>query len=319
MFGRIDRNFTGSDGSFGVTRRTDVALFVGLTLLWGLSFPVIEVGLDYLPPLLFAALRYDVAAVVLLAYTAIRVDGRLPRGRDDILAVVAGGLFLVAGNGLLFLGQRTVPSGAAAIITSLIPLVTVLWAFVLVGERRSPLALVGVVLALVGTGLVVQPDPESLLAGDTVGRLLIVGQVVSVALGGVLVQRARPSLGTVPLTAWSMVLGALVLHLLSSGVGETPGAEATTPTAVAAVVYLGIFSTAIAFLIYFTILARHGAFEVTLIQYAVPVVATVVGVVVLGETIEPATIAGFGVIVLGFVAVKRRAISELLEGHTAPS
>ncbi len=302
-----------------MTRRTDVGLFVGLTLLWGLSFPAIEVGLDYLPPLLFAAFRYDVAAAVLLAYTALRVEDRLPRAGNDLLAVVAGGLFLVAGNGLLFLGQQTVPSGVAAIITSLIPLVTVLWAFVLVGERRSPLALVGVVLALVGTGLVVQPDPGDLLAGDTVGRLLIVCQVVSVALGGVLVQRARPSLGTVPLTAWSMLLGALVLHAVSFGIGESPGIEATAPTAIAAVVYLGIFSTAIAFLIYFTVLARHGAFEVTLIQYVVPVVATVVGVVALGESIEPATVAGFGVIVLGFAALKRRAIAELLEGHTAPS
>lgn len=299
-----------------MTRVADVGLFLALAVLWGLSFPAIAVGLEYLPPLLFAAFRYDVAAVVLLGYAAVRIDDWVPSGRNDRSAVVAGGLFLVAGNGLLFIGQQTVPSGVAAMLTSLVPLVTAVWAFLLVDERLSPLGIVGVAVGLVGLGFVVQPDPGNLLAGDTVGRLIILGQVVSVSLGGVLVQRASPTLETVPLTGWSMLLGALVLHGLSLAAGELPTSGAIASTAVGSVVYLGVFSTAIAFFIYFTILERHGAFQTALVQYLVPIVATVVGVVVLGETIGALAIAGFGLVAVGFALVKRRAIADAVENLT---
>lgn len=294
-----------------MSRALDALLFVTLAILWGLSFPAIAVGLEYLPPLLFAAIRYDVAAVLLLAVALAVVDDPWPTARNDALAVLGGGLFLVAGNGLLFVGQQTVPSGVAAILQALVPIVTALWAIVLLGERLSGVGAVGVAVGLLGVGFVVQPDPGNLLAGDTLGRLLIVGQVVSVALGGVLVQRAGPTLDGVSLTAWSMAVGAVVLHVLSLAAGELPSSGAATVTAIGAIVYLGVFSTAIAFLIYFRILDRSGAFEAALVAYLVPVVATVVGVAVLGESISPLAIAGFGLVAVGFVLLKRRAIARL--------
>lgn len=294
-----------------MSRRADVALFGTLATLWGLSFPAIAVGLEHLPPVLFAAFRYDVAAVLLLGYASVRVDGWHPGGTDDRVAVVGGGIFLVAGNGLLFVGQQTVPSGVAAILQALVPIATALWALLLLGERLSPLGAAGVGVGFVGIGFVVQPDPSNLLAGDTAGRLLIVGQVCSVALGGVVVQRADPSLGRVPLTGWSMLLGALVLHAVSAGLGEGVSLDAG-PVAVGAVLYLGVFSTAIAFFIYFTILAEHGAFEAGLVSYLVPIVATAVGVAVLGERIGALTYIGFALVAAGFALLKRDAIADSL-------
>lgn len=293
-----------------MTRWTDVLLFSVLALLWGLSFPAISVGLEYLPPLLFAAFRYDVAALLLLVYAALRVDEWMPVGRNNQLAIVGGGLFLVAGNGLLFMGQQTVPSGVAAILQALVPIVTALWALFLLGERLSTLGAVGVGIGFLGISLVIQPDPNNLLAGDTAGRLLIVGQVISVSFGGVLVQRAGPSIGRVALTGWSMLLGAVVLHLLSLGAGEVPGNGIAEPTALAMIVYLGVFSTAIAFYIYFYILEVHGAFQASLTAYLIPVVATVVGVLVLEESISVLSYAGFGLVALGFVLLKRETIVE---------
>jgi drug/metabolite transporter (DMT)-like permease len=294
-----------------MSRRADVALFGTLAALWGLSFPAISVGLEHLPPVLFAAFRYDVAAVLLLGYATIGVDDWRPGGRDDRVAVAGGGLFLVAGNGLLFVGQQTVPSGVAAILQALVPIATALWALLLLGERLSPLGVAGVAVGFVGIGFVVQPDPSNLLAGDTLGRLLVVGQVCSVALGGVVVQRADPSLGRVPLTGWSMLLGALVLHAVSAGLREAVDG-AVGPVGVGAVLYLGVFSTAIAFFIYFTILAEHGAFEAGLVSYLVPVVATVVGVAVLDERIGTLTYVGFALVAAGFALLKRDAIADSL-------
>ena len=293
-----------------MSRSLDVPLFVFLAVLWGLSFPAISIGLEHLPPLLFAAVRYDIAAVLLLAYAATHVDGWVPTRRNDLAAVTGGGIFLIGGNGLLFLAQQTVPSGVAAIIQGLVPIITALWAVVLLGERLSPLGAVGAAIGFFGVALVVQPDPNNLLAGDTLGRLLVVGQVCSIALGGVLIQRAGPTIERGALVGWSMGIGSVVLHAASLAAGELPSPSLVVPTAVGALVYLGVFATAIAFLIYFRILEKHGAFEAALVGYAVPIVATIAGVVFLEESISTVTVAGFGLVVVGFTLLKRRAIAN---------
>ena len=292
-------------------------MFVVLSVFWGLSFPAISIGLEFVPPLFFAALRYDVAAVILLGYAFLRMDTEawLPNEPENLVAVVGGGVFLVAGNGLLFIGQQTVPGGVAAILQALVPVVTALWAVFLLGERLSAVGTVGAVVGFLGIALVVQPDPSNLLAGDTVGRLIIVGQVISVALGGVVIQRAGPTIGRVPLTGWAMLVGSVLLHVFSAGIGEVPTADVVAPTAVVAVVYLGVFSTALAFFIYFTILAEHGAFEASLVAYAVPVVATTVGVVFLDESITASALVGFGLVAVGFGLLKRNAVVDLLRAH----
>ena len=293
-----------------MSRNRDVALFLALAVLWGLSFPAISVGLESLPPLLFAAARYDIAAVLLLTAAVVRVEDWRPTARNDLLAVAGGGVFLIAGNGLLFLGQQTVPSGVAAILQGLVPIVTALWAIPLLGERLSGLGAAGAAIGFLGVGLIVQPDPGNLLAGDTASRLLIVGQVCSVALGGVLIQRAGPTLEQLPLVGWSMLVGGLVLHTVSLGRGEFPSADSIGPTSMGALLYLGVFATAVAFMIYFAILEEHGAFEAALIGYAVPIVATVAGVVLLDESIGPLTVAGFALVAVGFALLKRRAIAD---------
>ncbi|MFB6084356.1 MAG: DMT family transporter [Halorientalis sp.] len=290
-----------------------VAPFLLLATLWGFSFPAISVGLGALPPVLFAAFRYDVAAVILLGVTAVRATGTswLPTTRGDYRAVAGGGLFLIAGNGFLFLGQQTVPSGVAAIIQGLVPIATVLWALLLLPEERvSAVGAVGIVVGFCGVALVIRPDPGNLLSADLVGKLLICLQVTSVALGGVLVQRADADLGGTTLAAWSMAVGGVVLHLASLALGE----PLTVPAglALAAVAYLGVFATAIAFFLYFRLLARYGATETSLVAYVVPVVATLAGVVLLEERITLASLVGFVVIFLGFLLLKRSAIRQLL-------
>ncbi|NUB93025.1 EamA family transporter [Haloterrigena sp. SYSU A558-1] len=293
-----------------MSRNRDIAMFLSLAVLWGFSFPAISVGLESLPPLLFAAARYDIAAVLLLTAAIVRVEKWRPTARNDLAAVAGGGVFLIAGNGLLFLGQQTVPSGVAAILQGLVPILTALWAIPLLGERLSGLGAVGAAIGFFGVGLVVQPDPGNLLAGDTGARLLIVGQVCSVALGGVLIQRAGPTLEQLPLVGWSMLVGGLVLHAVSLGAGEGPGAAAIGPVSLTALLYLGVFATAVAFMIYFTILEEHGAFEAALIGYLVPIVATAAGVVLLGESIGALTIAGFALVAVGFALLKRRTIAD---------
>jgi drug/metabolite transporter (DMT)-like permease len=297
-----------------VSRFRALAPFAILPVLWGFSFPAISVGLRELPPLLFAAFRYDVAAVLLLG-AAVATTAWRPTSRGDLEAIVGGGCFLVAGNGFLFVGQQTVPSGVAAIIQGLVPIATALWAMAVLGDRVSPVGWLGVLVGFVGVGLVVRPTPANLLAGDLTGRLLVLVQVASVSLGGVLVERADSSLDAAPRAGWSMLVGAVLLHAGSLAVGE-PTTGSYRLVTVAAVLYLGVFATALAFGLFFGLLDRYGAFQASLIGYVVPIVATVVGVTLLDERITPLTLVGFVVVFVGFALLKRASLRRLVDDLT---
>lgn len=294
-----------------MSRLRALAPFALLAVLWGFSFPAISVGLRELPPLLFAAFRYDVAAVLLLVTAAATTAWR-PTSRGDWEAVLGGGCFLVAGNGFLFVGQQTVPSGVAAIIQGLVPIATALWAMAVLGDRVSRVGWLGVLVGFLGVGLVVRPTPANLLAGDLTGRLLVVLQVASVSLGGVLVERADSSLDAVPRAGWSMFVGALVLHAGSLAAGEPIPGDYQLLT-VGAVLYLGVFATAIAFGLFFELLDRYGAFETSLVGYVVPIVATLVGVTFLQESITALSLVGFVVVFVGFGLLKRASLRRLVD------
>lgn len=297
-----------------MSRRSAVLLFAGLATMWGLSFPAITVGLRNLPPVMFAGFRYGTGAVLLLAYVAVTAGAgdRIPTERRDVLAVVAGGLFLYAGNAFLFLGQQTVPSGIAAILQGLVPIVTTLWALALLDEHVTPVGAAGILLGFVGVALIVRPDPGNLLSTDLVGKLLVLSQVLSVSLGGVLVERFGPSIPRSTLSGWGLGLGGVLLFAGSLLGGESLAAATFTRSAVVAIIYLGVFSTALAFVVYFTILEEYGALETSLVAYLVPVVATVAGIIILDERITLATIGGFVVVFLGFALLKRRQLADLL-------
>jgi drug/metabolite transporter (DMT)-like permease len=300
-----------------VTRYRAALLFVGLAALWGGSFPAIEVGLESFPPVLFAAARYDVAGVLLLAYAVFAADRWRPT-RADASALLAGGVFLVAGNSLLFLGQQYTTGSLAAVIYSLVPLLTTGFAWaLLVGESNSLLGFVGILVGLAGVVVIARPDPGNLLAAGVVGKGLVALAAVSVALGSVLIRRWDSTLPDSAFTAWAMVLGAGILHASSLVAGESVAAVRLNPAGLVALVYIAVFATAIAFVIYFFLLGAYGPLETNLVSYAVPLVATLVGWALLGERVTVWTGFGFLLILGGFVLLKRRELrAELRRART---
>ncbi|TKX81438.1 DMT family transporter [Halorubrum sp. SD626R] len=295
-----------------MSRYRDVVLFFALASLWGGSFVAIEVGLDYYPPVLYAAFRFDVAALVLVSYVLLTESEPLPRTRGDLAAIgFSGGLSVAANNSLLFVGQQYTTSGIASITYSLVPIATAAVAAAWVGgsdlDARGAL---GVVLAFVGVGLVAQPDPANLAGGVTIGVGLISIGVLAVAVGSVGLRTVETSFSSIALTGWAMLFGALLIHGLSVGLGEPQQLPVAELPAVVALLFLGVLSSAVAYTIYFTLLDRLGAFEINLVSYVVPVVATVAGAVLLSEPVTPLTVAGFAVIVVGFALLKRHAIAD---------
>ncbi|UPV73537.1 DMT family transporter [Halorussus limi] len=302
-----------------MSRYRDAGLFAFLAAAWGGSFVAIEVGLDSLPPLLFAALRYDFGAVLLVAYAAVARDRWLPRTRGDYRSILVIGVFLItAANGLLFVGQQYTTGGVAAILYSLNPVLTTGFArSLLPDDRLSPLGLLGLLVGLAGVALVVRPDPANLLAGTT-GKLLVVLSAASVALGSVLLRRTAPTADSVATTGWGMAVGALLMHGASLVGGETPRvADVLDPQVLLPLGYLAVVATAAAYAVYFGLLERHSPVQVNLVSYLVPIVTAVAGWLLLDESLTAPTVVGFLVVLVGFSLVKREALAGFVSRRAA--
>ncbi len=217
---------------------------------------------------------------------------------------------------LLFTGQQYVTSGVGAVVLSLKPVVTPLFALALLpNERFDALEIAGVLLALVG--VVVVADPTS-LGGSTFGIVLLVVAALIFAFASVVTQRIRTTLPALTQQAWMMAVGALVLHATSAAIRGWPSVSLTRP-ALASLAYLAFVASIGGYIIYFDLLERIGANEVNLVNYAVPVAATLFGWLLLGEPITDSTISGFLVIVAGFVLLKWATLKRGVVAVQRPS
>jgi len=292
----------------------NAVLFVSLAAIWGSAFVAIKAGLEAFPPVLFAAVRYDIAGVLVLGYAAVVTDP-LPRNRRDVAAIVVGAALLIAGyHALLFVGEQSTTSAVAAILVSLSPVLTAGIARTILPEERLAIpGVVGLLLGFLGVIVVARPDRATLLSGDVYGEILIVGAAVSFAVGSVLTRRLDADIAIEAMEGWSMVGGAAAMHALSAGLGESVAAITWTPRAIGSLAYLAVVASAVGFLIYFELLDRLGPIEINLVSYVAPVFAALTGVVFLGESLAPVTVVGFLLIVLGFVLIKRHEIRAALE------
>lgn len=296
-----------------MSRYRNLGLFALLAALFGATFVAVEVGLETLSPVFFAALRFDVAAVVLLAWVFYRYDDPLPRTRADWLGVLVSGVFVVAANNiLLFVGQQFTTPAAASVMYGLNPVLAPVFALLVLRQRLSALGAVGILVSLAGVVIIVQPSPESFVGGAALGQLLVLGAAAAVAFGSVLLRRVDPDLGSVPMTGWAMVLGGVVGHAVSLAAGETVALADFTPAATLAVLSVGVLSTAVAYPVYFDLIDSLGPVRTNLVAYAVPPVAAFAGFLLLSEPVGVETVLGFVVVVAGFAILERKMlVSEL--------
>lgn len=286
-------------------------LFVLLAFIWGSLFVFIEIGLPYIPPVLFAALRQDIAAVLTLGYAAAAASHWRPRNRADWWLVSLGALFFVGlYNALLFIGQQSVTGGIASILVAMNPILAALFGWILIpDDRLSFPGIVGLGLGFVGVALVARPDFSGPLQNESLGALLVLLSTACLAFGSVLIQRADSELSTEGFVAWSNVIGALLLHVVSIGLpSESLTQAAFTPEAIGSLLYLAVVGSGISAILYFTLLDELGAVEINLVSYAAPIFTAILGWFLLGEVLDPLSAGGFVSIFAGFALIKRREL-----------
>jgi len=295
------------------SRYRTAVLFVLLAAIWGGTYPAVTVGLDAFPPILYAALRLDLGAVALLLYVGRSEDYWRPRDARDWAAVLSGGLLTLAGYSVLQnVGQQTVPSAIAAVLTGLIPILTVGFARVFLPEETFGLTeLAGVGVGFLGLLVITSPDPANLLSGNAVGQAVLVLAAASFALGGVLTQRADAEMPFPSRTAWAMVVGAAVTHLASlASPSEAVSQVQWSVEGIVGLVYLGVFVSAAGYLLYFSLLPRLGSVELNLVTYATAMFGTVFSWLLFTEPVTAETLVGFALVVVGFALLKREQLHE---------
>ncbi len=284
------------------------AMLIALSILWGGSFFFVGVAVREIPPLTLVALRVLIAASALLL--ALRVLGiPWPRDARTLRAFLVMGLLNNAiPFALIFWGQQHIPSGLASILNAATPLFTVLVAHVLTRDEKATRArLFGVVIGFAGVAAMLGPD---LLGGlDRAGwaAIAVLGATLSYAFAGLWGRRFH-ALGVPPLaaaagqTACSSLL-MLPLALIVEAPWSLPIPSAP---AIAATLGLGLLSTALAYWLYFRILAAAGAVNLLLVTLLIPVSAVLLGVLVLGEALLARHILGMAVIALGLLVLDGR-------------
>ncbi len=288
----------------------NVWLALGIVyVVWGSTYLAIAIAVETLPPLLWAGLRFALAGVLLAAWLAFRrVDLRISR-RELAGAAAVGVLLLAVANGLVVLAERTVPSGVAALIVASIPLWIVIYRLI-ARESVGRDLLAGVLLGLGGVAILVVPGG---LNGtiDPIGALMLFGATLSWALGTFLSPRLQTPRDVLVSTAYQMLAGGVVLLAVGVGRGELATVDPATfsTRSIVAFAYLVVFGSLVAYSAYTWLLQNASVSLVSTYAFVNPVVAVLLGALILAEPITPSILIGAAVIVVAvaFIVLRQNA------------
>ncbi|MBT3307193.1 MAG: EamA family transporter [Alphaproteobacteria bacterium] len=287
--------------------RHTLLLFL-LALIWSASFLAIKVGVETFPPLTLTAGRVVLAAAVVVAFAWFRGE-RLPREPRVWVYCILLGFF---GNALPFTlinwGEEHVDSGQAAILMAVMPMVTTVLAhFFTIGDRMTPTKVAGVIVGFAGVVVLVGPEAVKGLGGDLWRQLAVSGGAMCYSIAVILTRNMPPS----PLLSRSagVLISSVVMMLPVALVIDQPWTLVPTTEGWLAMVYLGLFPTALATIVLFYLVQQRGPSFVAYSNYLIPIFAVLWGTTFLDEVLSPRVGTALVVILCGMVItqIRRRA------------
>lgn len=288
------------------------SMLIVLSLAWGGSFFFVEVVIDDLPPLTIVFVRVALGALALWLYALI-TGLSIPRIPGVWVAFfVMGAINNVIPFTCIVWGQTHIASGLAAILNATTPLFTVVVAGILLADEKiTGVKLTGVITGFVGVILMIGPGSLQGLSDNLLAQLAILGAAISYAFASVYGRRFK-RLGIDPVVTAAGQVSASTLLMLPLVLLLEPAASWSLPPAqgVAALIALGLLSTALAYILYFRILASAGATNLMLVTFLVPVSAILLGSLVLGETLQGIHFVGMTLIGGGLVFIDGRLVKS---------
>ena len=278
-----------------------------MTVIWAVNFSVTKLALSELTPLAFNALRFMLASAVV--YVALRRRGRVPLpAREDIAAIVGLGLL---GNGiyqmLFILGIDRTGAGTASLLLAGSPLITALLSALLGHERVRPRVWFGVCGTLLGISLVVGFGSATASSPSTLGgNLLLIGATIAWSTYTVGSRPFIAKYGSVPVTAWTLWMGTPFIVLIGVRDLTKIAAANITPGMWLAVLYGGVLSIGIAYLIWYYGVSVLGNTRTSVYSNLTPALAMLVAWLWLGEVPSAGQLAGAAIIVGGVTLAQSR-------------
>lgn len=281
-----------------------------LGFLWGGSFFFARVAVADMAPVVLVFWRVTIAALALQLW--LRLSGVSLKPVLDRLPSFVGLSLLnnLIPFTLIFLGQTEIGAGLASVLNATTPFWTIIVANAFTSDEKfSAIKLGGVFLGLTGTAVMVGPGLLANLGGPAWAKLAVVGAAVTYGFAAVYARRFRSMpagvVATGQLTCSAAIMLPLVLVLYPAG-DILSGSQFTW----AAVLALAIASTAVAYILYFSILSSAGATNTSLVTLIVPASAILLGAAVLGERLEPFEIGGMALIAVGLLTIDGRLFAR---------
>lgn len=294
-------------------------LLLALSLLWGGSFLFNELALRGLPPFTLVLCRAALAAMTL--GLVLRARGlRLPQDERWWPAFAVMSLFNnVVPFSLIVWGQTRIGGGLASVLNATTPLWTVLLAHAFTAdEKLRPNRLAGVAVGFLGVAVIIGPDALTGLGDDALAQLAVVAAAFSYGCSGVFGRRFRTLDPLVTATGQLTATTAMMLPLALAF--DRPWQLAAPPVeAWLAVLALALLSTALAYALFFRILAGAGATNAQLVTFLIPPSALLLGTLFLGERLEPRDLLGMALIGLGLAAIDGRLWKRLRPSGRRPA
>lgn len=277
-------------------------------VVWGSTYLAMRVVVAEMPPLPAAGTRFAVAGAI-MALVALLVDRRhgWPTRRQLLDYSLVGVLLLSVGNALVMWSEQTVPSGIAALIVATVPI----WILLLDGLRPggepwTARVWVGTVVGLAGVALVARPEGE-VGGGHWLAIVALQAACLSWTVGSLYAQSVPKRLPLASAAAVEMLAGSIVLFAAAAAMGSDWGRMAAASTrAWGGVAYLVVFGSLVGFTAFAYCLNELPATTVGTYAYVNPVVAVILGALVLGEPLTPGLLAGGALIVLSVVLTTLR-------------
>jgi drug/metabolite transporter (DMT)-like permease len=285
-------------------RPLDNATIALLSLIWGSAFLFIDVVVREVPPSTVVAGRLTVAGLLLLAIVAATGRGLPPRRLWPVVLAVAL-VNNVAPFTLITWAQEHIPSSLAATLNSTMPLFTFVIAVLAMTERPDALRAAGLAVGFVGAVVLIGPDLGDVSGSGLLADLAVLLASVCYATGTVISRQLMRG-EALSLAAGQHAFGALIAVPVALAVNGAPDFHISAKAA-AAWVALGVGPTAAAYVLFFWLIQRVTATQVSVVSYLIPVVATVLGWLVLDETVGPNLLLGLALVLVGMSGVNGNA------------
>lgn len=286
------------------SRASTWASLAVLTLIWGTTWAAIRIGLEGIPPAVGIAFRFGIASTVLFAVSPL-FGARFGRSRiEKRLWLVNAVLTFSFPYGILYWAEQWVPSGLAAVLWATFPLLVAMVSHWMLPEHRlSWRGWLGIAIGFAGVAIIFSHD-FSALGGKQVAfaSCVLLLSPLSASIGSVSIKKWGHDVHPFSMAAVPMALTAVLMGLVAL-FGEPQRAIVFDTRSTGALLYLAILGSAVPFVIYFWLLKHNTPTTLSLINYAIPVVAVAVGSLLLDEPVTGRMVVGAAFVVAGVAAV----------------